>query len=204
MKAPLAAVLGASPLVLHLAIVWDSRPLLAGFAGMIALGAVLGSRTRRVPAWALLLVALGVAGLALLEHGSVTQLAFAWPVVAYLAIAWVFGRTLRRGRMPLVEHMARLIDHGEHMPPELVRYTRTLTWFWTLLPLGLAAVSVLLARFASPAAWSLFTNVLGYAALAALFFAEYPYRVRRYPQYAHTNPLTVAARLAQRAPELFR
>jgi len=204
MRALLAAVLGTSPLVLHLAIVRDSWPLTLGFVAMVAIGMTIGGRGRWIPAWALALVAAGVVGFAWLDHRTPAHFAIAWPIVVYLAIAWAFGHTLRAGRMPLVERMARLVDHGDGMPRELVAYTRGLTWIWTVVPLGLAVVSALLARFASPMAWSLFTNVLGYAALAALFFAEYPYRVRRYPQYTHTNPLAVAARLAQRAPELFR
>lgn len=203
-KALLAAVLGTSPLVLHLAIVWDSRPLLAGFVALLAAGLAIGGRARGLPAWAVAAAALAVVGLALLDRRTVAQLAHAWPVVVYLGVAWAFGRTLRRGRMPLVERMARLVDRGESMPEELVRYTRALTWVWTLVPLGLAAASIGLALFASAATWSLFANVLGYAALLALFFAEYPYRIRRYPQYPHTNPLAVAVRLARRAPELFR
>jgi len=204
MKALLVAVLGASPLVLHFAIVWDSWPLMMGFIALVAAGITVGGRARWVPPWALAAAALGVVAFAWLDHRAATHLAIAWPVVIYVAIAWAFGHTLRAGRMPLVERMARLVDRGDAMPPELVRYTRALTWLWTLVPLAMAIVSVLLARFASPVAWSLFTNVLGYAVLAALFFAEYPYRVRRYPQYPHTNPLAVAARLAERAPELFR
>jgi uncharacterized membrane protein len=198
------ALLGTSPLVLHFAIVWDSTPLLLAFVALVALGVAIGGRTRWIPPWALALAALGVGGFAWLDHRAAAHFALAWPTVVYLGIAWAFGHTLRPGRMPLIERMARLVDHGDDMPPELVAYTRALTWVWTLLPLAMAIVSALLAGLASPAAWSLFTNVLGYAALAALFFAEYPYRVRRYPQYSHTNPVAVAARLAQRAPELFR
>jgi uncharacterized membrane protein len=203
-KALLGGVLATSPIVLHLAIVWDSWPLLLGFVAMVAFGIALGGRSRWIPPWALALAALGVVGFAWLDRQAAAHLAIAWPIVVYLAIAWAFGHTLRAGRMPLIERMARLIDHGDGMPRELVEYTRVLTWLWTLVPLGMAVASALLATFASPAVWSLFTNVLGYAALAVLFFAEYPYRVRRYPHYAHTNPLAVAARLAQRAPELFR
>ncbi|MCC6608700.1 MAG: hypothetical protein IT515_03360 [Burkholderiales bacterium] len=199
-----ATMLGTSPLVLHLAILWDSTPLLLAFAALVALGVAIGGRARWIPPWALALAALGVAGFAWLDHRAAAHFAVVWPILVYLGIAWVFGHTLRPGRMPLVERMARLVDRGEHMPPELTAYTRALTWIWTLLPLAMAIASVLLAGLAAPATWSLFTNVLGYATLAALFFGEYPYRVRRYPQYSHVNPVAVAARLAERAPELFR
>src|SRR3989304_2035879 len=166
MKALLAVLLGATPLVLHFAIVWDSWPLLLGFVGLAALGLAIGSRARAARPWILALGAAGVLGFVWLDHRTAAQIAFAWPILVYLAIAWVFGRTLRAGRMPLIERIARLVDHGDSMPRELIRYTRVLTWIWTVLPLGMALVSALLAQFASPAAWSLFTNVLSYAALA--------------------------------------
>jgi len=202
MKALIAILLGTSPIMLHLAIVSSSRPLMALFLALITASLLLGAVRGTFPPWGIAVFALGVGGLALLDLDSATRVAGAWPVLVYLAIAWVFGRSLRTGRIPLVERFARIIDHGDTMSSELVAYTRFLTWAWTAVPLSLALASVLLAQFASREVWSLFTNVLGYLTLATLFFAEYPYRRWRYPDTPHTNPVEVAVRLARRAPEL--
>jgi len=206
MKAIIAVLVGASPVVLHLAIVWSSGPLLALFLVLIASGLLVSMARGRLPSWVTALTALavfGMAGLALVDIGTASRIAGAWPILVYLAIAWVFGSTLLPGRTPIIERIARIVDHGDAMPQKLVTYTRFLTWTWTIVPLLMALTSVVLARFASQAAWSLFTNVLSYVGLTALFFGEYPYRRWRYPDTPHTNPLAVAVRLVRNAPELF-
>jgi uncharacterized membrane protein len=207
MKALIAVLLGASPIVLHLAIVRSSRPLMVLFLAIVTTGLLFSVARGRYPPWGIALAALaasGLAGLALLDVGVAARIASAWPILVLLTLAWVFGRSLRPGHMPLVERFARLIDQGDAMPSELVAYTRTLTWAWTIIPLAMALVSVLLAQFASREAWSLFTNVLSYPVLAVLFLAEYPYRRWRYPHTPHTNPVVVAVRLAGHARELVR
>ncbi len=207
MKALIAILLGTSPIVLHLAIVWSSRPLMILFLALVAAGLLVSVVRARCPPWGIALAALaaaGIVGVALLDLGTVSRIAGAWPILIYLAIAAVFGSTLRPGCTPLIERVARIIDHGDTMPGELVAYTRRLTWAWTIIPVAMALISVLLAQFAAREVWSLFTNVVSYLALAVLFLAEYPYRRWRYPDTPHTNPLTVAVRLARHAPELFR
>jgi uncharacterized membrane protein len=206
MKAIIAVLVGASPIVLHLAIVWSSGPLLALFLALIATGLLISMARGHLPYWAVALTALAALGmvcLALADIGTASRIASAWPILIYLTIAWVFGSSLLPGRTPIIERIARIVDHGDTMPGELITYTRLLTWTWTIVPLMMALTSVLLARFASQTAWSLFTNVLSYVGLAGLFFGEYPYRRWRYPDTPHTNPLAVAVRLARNAPELF-
>jgi uncharacterized membrane protein len=207
MKALIAVLLGASPIVLHFAIVRSSTPLIVLFLAMVATGLLVSFARGRCPPWGIALGALaacGLAVLALLDADMAARIASAWPILVLLATAWVFGRSLRPGRMPLIERIARFIDQGDAMPRELVAYTRALTWAWTIVPLALALASMLLAQLASREAWSLFTNVLSYPALAVLFVAEYPYRRWRYPDTPHTNPVAVAIRLMRHAPELFR
>ncbi|MGB8433309.1 MAG: hypothetical protein WCE38_03495 [Burkholderiales bacterium] len=207
MKGLIAVLLGASPIVLHLALVRSSRPLMVVFLAMVATGLLVSFARSRRPPWGIALGGLAACGLgvlALLDVGMTARVASAWPILVLLATAWVFGSSLRPGRMPLIECIARFIDHGDAMPRELIAYTRVLTWAWTIVPLALALVSMVLAQFASREMWSLFTNVLSYPMLAVLFLAEYPYRRWRYPRTPHTNPVTVALRLVRHAPEVFR
>jgi len=204
MKIFIAILFGSSPFVLHLAIVRSSRVLMIVFLAMVLAGLVAGVTKGRLPLWVAAIAGLGLAAFATLDAATAVRIAWVWPILGYLAVAWVFGHTLRPGRMPLIERIARRIDQGDAIPRELVRYTRLLTWAWTVVPLAIAIASVLLAQFATREVWSLFTNVLGYVALAVLFLAEYPYRRWRYPHTPHTNPIAVALRLARSAPEYFR
>ena len=50
------------------------------------------------------------------------------PPLVLLWLAFFFGRTLRRGEMPLIERIARRSDPS--LSPPLARYTRRLTGVW--------------------------------------------------------------------------
>jgi uncharacterized membrane protein len=114
-------------------------------------------------------------------------LLFVPPLLINLALAWLFGRTLVRGRVPLIARFA-IMEQGT-LSAELVAYTRTLTWLWTLLFIAAAAVSLALALSGHRDAWSLFTNLLNYVLVAALFLGEFVYRRLRYRNYRHHSPL---------------
>ncbi len=109
------------------------------------------------------------------------------PVAINLALCWLFGRTLARGRTPLIARFA-ILEQGT-LSDELASYTRMLTWLWTLLFAGAAAASLLLALSGNRDAWSLFTNLLNYLLVAALFLGEFAWRRLRYRGYRHQSPL---------------
>jgi uncharacterized membrane protein len=104
---------------------------------------------------------------------------------AYLFLLWLFGRTLLRGRDPLVSRIARRV-HGT-LAPEMEAYTRRVTLAWCVFFAGQVAVSALLLAFAPLAAWSLFVNVLNVPLLALMFGSEYLYRVAHHPDHPRTT-----------------
>jgi uncharacterized membrane protein len=157
----------------------------------------------RMPPWVGGLAALAAIGAAWIDLAVIAQLVLAGPMLAFLAGAWLFGRTLLPGRTPLVERISRL-ERGGDFPAGLARYTRGLTWAWAILLAGIPAADAALALFATAAAQSLFVNFVSYALVAALYFGEYAYRLWRYPQFPHRNPLAVAANLMRRASGLLR
>lgn len=109
------------------------------------------------------------------------------PVAINLALCWLFGRTLERGREPLISRFA-VMEQGA-LTPELASYTRTLTWIWTLLFALAAAAAGALALWAGREAWSLFTNFINTALVAALFVGEFAYRRVRFRGYQHHSLL---------------
>lgn len=104
-----------------------------------------------------------------------------------------FAVTLAPGREPRIASFARL-ERGGDLPPDLARYTRRLTWLWTMFFFVSAAVGLLLAVSAPLAVWSAFVNVASYVAVAALFVGEYLYRKLRFPHYRHA-PLATLMRI---------
>jgi len=100
------------------------------------------------------------------------------PVFVNLGLLWGFGRTLRAGRMPMVERFARRID-GE-LVPERVPYCRAVTRVWCGFFVVNAFVAAGLAIAAPVTWWALYTGVLAYVAMAALFVVEYAVRRIRF------------------------
>src|SRR5690606_28289955 len=71
---------------------------------------------------------------------------YAAPVLIYLFMAGLFGRTLRNGQVPLITRMAAgLQGSAEPIDDETRRYTRQLTAVWTALFVLIAAVNAALA-----------------------------------------------------------
>lgn len=143
-------------------------PFVPGTAGRVLL--VLGG---------VLAAALG--GAAALEHGP--PLFYLPPILINLAMALLFGRTLRAGSRPLITRYAMLLH--PQLDRDVVGYTRSVTRVWTGFFLFLAAESLLLALYAPLEVWSLFCNVLNYVFTALLFVGEYRYRLRRLPGLDH-------------------
>jgi len=146
---------------------------------------VLASLLIRNPArW---LAPLAAAGLFFLELPDAQWMLYLPPVAINLGLCWLFGRTLARGRVPLIARFA-ILERGE-LSDELATYTRMLTWLWTLLFAGAALASLLLALSGNRDAWSLFTNLVNYLLVAALFLGEFAWRRLRYRGYRHQSPL---------------
>lgn len=203
MKGLLVALACACPIALHAAVLHGNAWLVAAISAAIAANFVLLAARKALPWW-LIVVAGGAALIAgSMDRQIAARLAFLPPILIYVFLCWAFGRTLAPGREALVTRIARLVRDGE-LPEPLVVHTRRVTWLWTVTLALMAATSLALARFAAPATWSLFTNVLSYALLAALFVLEYVYRLVRYPAIRHDTPWRVAVGMVGRAAEVFR
>jgi uncharacterized membrane protein len=98
----------------------------------------------------------------------------------YAIMACTFGRSLRRGRVPLCTQLADKV-HGPLSALEL-RYTRNVTIAWVIFFVANMVVTVLLFEFASMRAWSLFVNFFSLPLILLMFVAEYAVRRRVLPQ----------------------
>jgi uncharacterized membrane protein len=130
------------------------------------------------------LATLSVAGVVvvLAEHQEQLGLAAVSGIshaAAYLFLLWYFGRTLARGREPIIARFARNV-HGA-LPPEMEPFTRNLTIAWCVFFAAQLIASALLFAFAPLNAWSLFINLLNLPLLALMFLGQLIYRMVRYP-----------------------
>jgi uncharacterized membrane protein len=159
----------------------DLRTLLA-LAPMLALGLVLLWR------WSGALMAL------LAAAAAAYLLRAFWPVFAqnfslvylvqqigfYSIMAFTFGRSLRKGSVPLCTQLADKV-HGPLSALEL-RYTRNVTVAWVIFFLCNVAANVLLFEFAPLRVWSVFVNFCSLPLILLMFVAEYAVRRRVLPR----------------------
>jgi len=117
-------------------------------------------------------------------------------VAIQAALAALFGRTLARGREPLVTRLARSV-HGE-LPPPIDRYTRVVTLAWALFFVAMGTCAILLYALAPRLAWSTFVNLLTLPCVGAMFAIEYGVRRVRFPWFRHVSVIT-GVRAFQRA-----
>jgi len=99
------------------------------------------------------------------------------PPVAFLFVAWGFGRTLFHPPS-LIERMVRL--QYPEIPPYLQRYLFRLTWLWCVTFLLLAVISVALSLAGASKGWLWFHALGIYLVMAVLIMGEYAWRRWRF------------------------
>lgn len=158
----LAAALAAAPmLAIVVMFLWRAaNPLWLALGGLALLGLL---------AWFWPSLRQNVAALYFVQHLGTN-----------LALATLFGRSLRAGQQPLVTRFA-LLAHDGVISVAQDRYTRQVTVAWTVFFLANAGVSVGLFWLAPPAAWSVFANLLATPLIGLMFAAEQLCRNRLLP-----------------------
>jgi uncharacterized membrane protein len=206
------------PLLAHLAVMTGSARLtVAGVAllALLALWPVL-ARSRVAAGLAALLAAIAVARVP--AEGWMWLPLYAPPVLGDAFLAWLFGRTLASGQVPLIERMVRLLHApGERLDAEVFSYARTLTVAWAVLFASLGLADLLLALWATPNGvlsslgfapivtvpqhlWSWFANIAEYVIVAGFLVGEYAYRRRRFPQQPFAGLIDFVCRLGAVLP----
>lgn len=172
------------PALAHLG-VWLHIPHLQWLAlvWLLAVSLLNPLRQGRVWAWSVLPSA-AIALYLLTFSGNGLYALYIPPVVIPAAMFFACLASLRAGETPLISRIAAMM-RGEPLPDLLKTYTRHVTQLWCGVSAVMIASAIGFALWATPAVWSLVTNVLHYVALAAVFALEFAYR--RY-KYGHLEP----------------
>jgi uncharacterized membrane protein len=150
------------------------------FAGIFLYQAVLAKKVR-IRLRKLLIASLLLAGSYYLQSVTAKVL----PVLIQLMLLYFFARTLVKGP-PFIESFVRL--EFSHLPDEVVRYCRQLTWLWSGFFAFNALVCTGLAIWGPDAWWTLFNGVMIYVMIGLLTLGEYIYRHFRFPHLAIPDP----------------
>ena len=164
----------------------------------LAVAAVVAWRSRHRYAW--LVVCAALAALAWQYTSAIGDYAvwvyFIQHAGGNAVMALVFGRSLVGNRVPLCSRIAAIV-HGP-LEPEVARYTRRVTWAWTVFFAVTAGVSALLFAYAPIMLWSVFANLLAVPLVALMFAVEYVVRLWLLPDIKHA-PILAAIRLCLRS-----
>lgn len=154
---------------------------------VLALIAVAAPRALRLPLALIALIAL-----MLVACAGIGRLFDALPALIAGLVAWIFARSLWRGRTPLIGRAIAALDGATQLhDPAVARYARRLTWVWVVYQTVLAAIASLLAiHAAGKLDWlpvhgmnpSWFGAAVLPLAVAALFLGEFVLRRRLLPQ----------------------
>jgi len=104
----------------------------------------------------------------------------ALPVLINSALLVTFGVSLFRGPS-LVERFARAVSPD--LTDEQRRHCRVVTWVWCAFFVVNGAASGALAIWGTLEMWSLYTGLIAYALMGALFAGEFVVRRYRFRQY---------------------
>lgn len=145
------------------------------------------------------------------------------PAVWLGLIGWVFGRTLRAGRDPLVARLVKALygRAGIALSPRHHAYTRLLTTAWAGLLGSLAALNLALALVAvpggvldrlgiapavqvTPEQWSLVANAANYGVIGGFMLIEYQLRKFVFPVRPYRNLPDFARQMVALGPEFWR
>ena len=173
------AASGACAFLAHRALSESDSPGPAALVALVPAAVVLlaiGRRMRQPMLLALVMAAVALAawwGWSDLER-HVADVFFIEHAGFMLALALVFGRTLREGEEPLCTRFARIV-HGT-LEPRVSAYTRKLTLAWAIFFTALCTASSVLYLAGYRDAWSVLANILTPAFIALLFVVEYAVR----------------------------
>lgn len=98
-----------------------------------------------------------------------------YPVVVNLVMLAVFGGSLWT-KMPLVERLARIRD--PHLPPEGVRYTRTVTRVWCGFFIVNGSIALITVINGDMQLWTLWNGMIAYILMGTLMATEWLVRQR--------------------------
>jgi uncharacterized membrane protein len=98
--------------------------------------------------------------------------------IAYISVLTIFATSLLPSRKAIITIFAER-SRGE-LPPEVVRYTRRVTWAWCAFCVFQLLGSLLLSVFAPVQVWSAFVNVFNLPLLVIMFCGEFAWRKWRH------------------------
>ena len=145
-------------------------PALLVFTVIVSLSLIKGTKNSRKLAW-VLAISLGLVAGIFWKSDSLLNLFYLPPVLINCFLLTLFGATLLPGATPLITQFSEILK-GD-LDQKALNYTRRVTQAWVVFFFFMTVETLLLAVYAPPYVWSLFTNFINYLLLALFFLLEF-------------------------------
>lgn len=109
-----------------------------------------------------------------MQQTIVQYLVYLPPILILFSLFVLFSQSLFTGQTPMITRYAIML--GDKLEDKHLRYNRALTIIWSVFFLLMTTTSIFLALFFSMDSWSLFTHVISYVLITALFVIEFMFR----------------------------
>ncbi len=123
------------------------------------------------------------------------------PTLIQLFLLQFFASTLKQGP-PLIERFVRL--EFDELPEGIVEYCRQLTLLWSGFFAINAVICSVLAIWASPELWAIYTGIMIFVLTALLMLAEYIYRHYRFPDMLIPDIKTTARNMLMYSRQIWQ
>lgn len=190
------------PALIGAGVLWK-MPLLVLLACLLFCVHLLAPALRALKLWAWAgLLAIAALGLPVALHGDGRHVMQLISLVISGLFMLLFGRSLRPGGVALASQVAAAArglppDEAHRMEPGVFRYTRRVTWMWTLIFGAFVVQSLWVTFIGVPTHLGLAIDIANFALIVLLLGGEYLYHSRRYPNPRHKNFLDFARDVAQ-------
>ncbi len=98
------------------------------------------------------------------------------PILMSISFCAVFTASLGKGKMPIVEAIARIQE--PNLPSHAIGYTRNVTKVWIAFFVLNGLISFYTYRYSSMDVWTLYNGLISYVLMGVLFGVEFLVRLK--------------------------
>ncbi len=170
---------------MHLAIIFDLIEFKATALGLAALGILLRKLIDlNFVSWLIFLLLISSVLMAwYVEY--LNYIIYVTSVSVPLFLFLIFGNSLTKNSDPLVTAIGEAVRGP--LSCEMRKYTKGVTWVWTLIFLVMTLMGVCFLIRGDINLWSLTTNFINPSCVVIFFISEFFYRVWKFPDHDHPS-----------------
>lgn len=173
------------PLVLHAGVIMENVHLMLLSMIFLSTGLFYKQLVLKDRLTFLIYITFNLSLFSIYFFGYVSHIVLLPPLLVPILLFLVFGRTLLANEVPLVTAIGEWARGP--LSEGMKKYTRKVTQIWSLVFLLLFLEAIVLTLWGSLEIWSWFTNLFNHLFVGILFFGEFVWRKKQFPDHDHPS-----------------